>query len=225
MAKITSYSTLVTAIQDAAENDGAEFLAYIPTAIDLAEQMMFKELDLPEFTTKVTGSLTSSNNKISKPTGYHHMRFFNITQANDAKKFLKKRNEDFLLDYWPNENVTGTPKYYSDSSDTEFILAPTPDSGYSYEMKYVKKPDSLTSSNTTNYYTTYCPDIIFYATMLQMSIFMKSEMGLDKWAKAYIASRDSWNNSNRRTRRDDGEVPNATNPSPNTVIHTSNTNS
>ena len=56
MSKIIDYSTLVSAVQEAAENDGAEFLAYLPTAIALAEELLFKDLDLDDIPVKVTGS-------------------------------------------------------------------------------------------------------------------------------------------------------------------------
>ena len=66
MAAITNYSTLVQNIQDATETDGAEFIAYIPTAIALAEEKLFRELDLPELETVATGSLSSGTNTVSR---------------------------------------------------------------------------------------------------------------------------------------------------------------
>jgi len=120
--------------------------------------------------------------------------------------------------------VTGAPKYYADSSETVFIIAPTPDSTYAYEIKYQAKPTSLTSSNTTNYYALSCPDTLFYATMMEMAIFNKAYGDLKVWADAYTVSRDSWNVSVKRKRRDNGTNPNSPDDGPNTLAHTSQTN-
>ena len=74
MAKITNYTTLVAAVQEVSENDGSEFLAYIPTAIGLAEELLFKELDLEDLETKATGSLSSNVSTLNKPSGYEYLK-------------------------------------------------------------------------------------------------------------------------------------------------------
>jgi hypothetical protein len=205
MVAITNYSTLVSAIQEVSENDGTEFLAYIPTAIDL------EDLEI-----KSTGILSAGSPLLNKPSGYEYANYFNIT-ISSLKRFLKKRQEDFILDYWPNSSLTDVPKYYGDASETQFYLAPTPTLSYPYEIKYVAKPSGLTSTNTTNYYVLNCPDILFYACMLQMAVFIKSNDQINLWTGAYSSSRDSWNMSDKRTRRDNGTKPFNPDNAPNTV--------
>lgn len=216
MVAITNYTTLVSAVQEVSENDGAEFLAYIPTAIALAEDMLFKDLDLEELEIKTTGLLSAGSPLLNKPTGYEFANYINIT-VTSLKRFLKKRQEDFIIDYWPNSALTDVPKYYGDASETQFYLAPTPTISYPYEIKYVAKPSRLTSTNTTNFYVTSCSDILFYATMIQMSIFIKATEQINLWTAAYGYARDAWNTSDARTRRDNGSKPFNTDNTPNKV--------
>lgn len=223
MSIITNYATLISAIQEVSENDGTEFLAYIPTAIALAEDLMFKELDLEDLEIKVTGNLTTGVSTLTKPTGYEFANYITITVSNN-KKFLKKRLEDFIIDYWPNTSLTDVPSYYGDLSETQFRIAPTPNSTYPYEIKYVAKPTRLSASNPTNYYVTSCSDILFYATMIQMSIFMKDMEAQNNWTNFYVSARDSWNVSDKRTRRDNGSKPFNTDNGPNIVTQTMNSN-
>jgi len=224
MATITSYNTLVQAIKDAAEDDGTEFDAYIPTAIDLAEELLFRELELPDLETKYTGNLTQDNNTLAKPTGYKFGNYFKIV-VSGSNVILKKRRDDYIQDYWPDPTVSGVPKYYADSSVSNFIIAPTPDDSYEYELKVTVPPTKLSVSNQTNYFVNECQDLLFYACMIEMSRFMKAWSEIEKWASVYAPSRDDWNLNAARTRRDDGSVPSAPSSGPNSLKHTIQSNS
>lgn len=219
MSAITDYSTLVQALVDITEDDGTELANYLPTAIALAEDLLFKELDLPDLEAKTTGSLIIGTDTLTKPTGYEFANYIMIT-IGTTKYFLKKRLEDYVTSYWPDSSVTGIPKYYADSSSTQFKLAPTPDSTYSYEIKYTSKPTKLSTSNTTNYYITSCSDILFYATLIEVALFMKAFEQSRLWSDAYVALRDSWNTNIPRTRRDNGSTPQNPDSGPNSLFHT-----
>ena len=219
MATITSYNTLLSNVQAVVEDDGLEFADYIPTAIDLAEERLFKELDLPELEKKVTGILSINSPFISKPSDMEFKHFLSIT-VNNVKKFLKKRPEDYITDYWPNSTLTGEPKYYADISRTQILVAPTPDSGYAYEAKYTGKPTKLSVTNQTNYYTDYCTDILYAAVMAEMAKFMKAWSQIGAWENTYVVARDTWNIEMSRKRRDDLEVPRNPSGGPNSLKHT-----
>jgi hypothetical protein len=206
MTLITDYNTLIAAVQEVSENDGAEFLAYIPTAIALSEDLLYKELDLEDLDVKVTGTLTAANPMISKPSAFKAAKYMKIT-VNSNDILLKKRQEDFIIDYWPNSSQVDVPKYYTDASATQIRVAPTPDASYAYEIKHCAKPTKLSSTNPTNYFVTSCTDVLFCATMLQMCIFTKSTEQINIWTQMYTVARDTWNRSNKRTRRDNGSVP------------------
>ena len=218
MAIISNYNTLVAAIQEMSEDDSAEFLAFIPTAIDLAEELLFKELDLPDLETKATGTLTINNPVLVKPGGYEFCHYLRIT-ASSQEVTLRKRTEDYLVDYWPNSTTTGVPKYFADSSSTEFRLAPTPDLAYNYTLKYSAQPPKLTASNQTNYFITQCKDILFNAVMAEMSRFMKAWSQVQPWEAKYVALRDDWNIQMARKRRNDPETP-GNGTGPNSLKHT-----
>lgn len=223
MTAITSYNTLVAAVQAIAEDDGTEFIAYIPTAIDLAEELMFKELDLPDLMLKTNGTFTVNSQFINKPANYEFGHYLKMTIAN-VDTFLKKRMEDYLIDYWPNIAQVDVPKYYADASSTQFRVAPTPNFAHAYELKYTAKPTKLSLSNQTNYYTQKCQNILFNAVMMEMAKFMKAWSQVAIFEKTYTTLRDDWNIEMFRKRRDDGTVPNGTD-GPNTLKHTIQTNS
>lgn len=219
MASITDYDTLVQALKDIAEDDGTEFASYIPTAIDLAEERLIRELDLPDCEEKATGALTVNSPTITKPTGFKNMQFFSIN-ANGSDAILKKRSEDFIMDYWPSSAIAGTPKYYADVSSTLLKIAPTPDLGYTYIMKYLKQPTKLSASNTTNYFVTDCQDLLFTACQIEMVKFMKAWSQVAVHEQTFTSARDTWNLNMKRYRRDGGHIPQNPNGGGNTLSST-----
>lgn len=224
MASITTYATLVQALKDVAEDDGTEFDAYIPTAIDLAEERLIRELELPDCEEKATGALTINQTYIEKPTGYRNMQYFKLS-VSGSDVLLKKRTEDYLIDYWPNSTVADVPKYYADLSSTQFKLAPTPQLGYTYEMKYLKQPTKLSTTTTTNYFTDNCQDILFAACLVEMAKFMKAWSQVAVHEQTYAMARDTWNINIQRLRRDGGSIPNNPADGPNSLTHTMGTRS
>lgn len=216
MLAVNSYDTLVAAVKAEAEDDGVEFEAFIPVSIDAAEETLFKILDLPELEETDSGTVTANDPFITKPIGYEMGSFFFIRNG-AASRILTKKLKTFILDYWPDQGETSIPKYYGDHSKTQFILAPTPESNYGYEIRYTKKPDKLSAANQTNYYTENCSDCIFFATMVQMSLFMKAWSQVPLWEAKLAEARDGWNIQASRYRRDDGDVPMAMGAGPNTL--------
>jgi hypothetical protein len=223
MAVITNYNTLIQAVKDLAEDDGQEFSDYLPTAIDLAEERLFRELELPDIEDKEFGTLTPNSAGLLKPTNYEFAAYFTIDVAG-RKRNLLKRTESFVNDYWPDSTVTDVPKYYCDANSAAFKLAPTPESNYPYEIKYTKKPTKLSSTNATNYFTDSCKDLLFSATMLEMVKFMKSWSQIPVWEQTYNTQRESWNVQMMRFRRDENETPTVTASGPNTLKHTITSN-
>lgn len=207
MASISNYATLLQAIKDVAEDDGQEFVDYIPTAIDLAEEKLFRELDLPDLEDKAFGTLTPSSAALLKPTGYEYCEYLTI-DVNGLKRNLKKKLESFVNDYWPDTTATGIPKYYTDANYIAFKIVPTPEVNYAYELKYTKKPTKINATNVpTNYYTENCTDLLFSACMIEMCKFMKAWSQVPIWEQTYVAQRESWNVQMMRMRRDGNHVP------------------
>ena len=214
---IVDYTSLIQALSATAEDDSNEFMSFIPIAIDLAEETLFRELELPDIEIKAPGVFVPGTVAQAKPTGYRYCNYFKFKDAQGKNVFLKKRRDDFLQDYWPDPTLTDVPKYYSDASVLTFDLAPTPDVAYVYEIKYTRQPLKLTATNATNYFTDRCQDILFLRCMLEMSTFMKAWTQVPIWQAGYDALKASWNLSMARVARDDGHTPENLSNAPNTI--------
>lgn len=196
-----NYNDIVSAVQTTAEDTSAEFVAYIPTAIQLAEERLFRNLSI-DFSSTTSVTTTNFVTTVAKPTGHRVTHNLYISVSGEKRRLVKK-TEDFIYSYWPNSSTTGVPKYYADADVDNWILAPTPNSAYTITCEIVAKPAALSTLNTTNIFTEYYIDVLFYATMSAMADWMKDDAMKAKWDGLTNNAIDTINNEGRRYRQDD----------------------
>lgn len=171
MGSPTTFSDLQAAIIAMGQDASSEYAAYIPTAIGLAEDRLFKLIDL-DFSKEEQLSAVLNNPLVVKPADYHLGHNLYLIVSGERRRLVKK-TEDFLKDYWPSTVDNEIPKYYADQDSTYFRLAPTPNAAYNIIVEYEYKPSYLSDSNTTNIWTQRYPDVLFYAAMSAMCEFQR----------------------------------------------------
>lgn len=206
-----TYTGLLSAIQDLAEDDSLEFAAYIPTAIYLAEENLIKKLDKEDLVVETSILGSAGQRHVSAPTNIRFTNDLWFRTSAGSVRFPDLKTNDYLRDYWPTLTSTsaypnGTPKYYA-LEGGKYIFAPIPASAYNYTVRGVEQVDHLSATNQTNYFTDFCADALFYGTMVGMAEFMKDYETLQVWQQRYIDAVESINNEGRRERRDDSTTP------------------
>tara|TARA_R100000482_G_scaffold33233_1_gene10837 strand:+ start:405 stop:1049 length:645 start_codon:yes stop_codon:yes gene_type:complete len=182
-------TTLTASVQEWTQNDESTFVAEIPFFIKNAEERIFKTVDLDYFRKNVTGTATSGNKFLEKPSDY--MATFSLSLINSgANVFLLQKDVNFLQEYHPDPTVTGTPKYYAQFDVSTFILAPTPNADFTAELHYYYRPASLTTDNSgSTWISTNAPDALLYGTLVEAYTFMKGEKDLlDLYNGRYLES-------------------------------------
>ena len=203
---MADYTYLVNDIKNTAEDDSSEFLDQIPKLVNKAENRLIRELDDVGLNSYTSIAVSTSNPFVSLPSGTRIVRNFSI-KANGTKINLLPRTTEFISDYWPYVSASiGEPKYYGMRSNTQIVIAPTPASIHDGEIYYVSRPTTLSSVAPNNYFSDFCYDALFYASMLEASLFMKSFNTMQFWQSEYTAAIDGLRNQARRTRQDDMEV-------------------
>ena len=177
-----TFTTLKTAIQDYTQNTETTFDSQLSRFIVNAEERILKEVQLEVFRKYSQGSATNGNKFLSKPTDY--LAPFSLSADNsNVQSFLLLKHPTFLQDYTPNAvSTTGLPKYYANWNDGTFLLAPTPDSGYTMELHYFYRPTSITTSGDgTSWLGTNAEVALLYASLVEAYTFMKGEADLLKF--------------------------------------------
>lgn len=183
-ASVMTYDSLVENIQSYLERTDAATLDKIPLFIMLAEQVIASQIKFLGNLTVNTSTMTAGQNVIDKPARWHKTVSMNITVDGVRQPVLIRRYE-YLREYWPNPTLEGTPVFYCDYDYTHWMVAPTPDAAYNFEVLYYERVQPLDSSNQTNWFTIYAPQALLYGSLLQAMPFLKNDDRIPMWQGQY----------------------------------------
>ena len=213
------FVTLVSSIIATSENDGSEFVGALPEMIQRAQDRMMNDLDDQGLVTYFSVIVSNNTAKVSVPSGGEIIKTFSVEHADGSRTQLKHRPYEYLLDYWPVSASTGTPIYYGFKTNTEIRAAPTPSAvDLNGEIALIAQISAITTDNPTNYFTIHCENALFYASMIEASLFMKSFNTVPQWSQEYSTEIDRLRNRARRSRQDDMQTNFSPAGGPNTLV-------
>ena len=183
-ASVMTYDSLVENIQSYLERTDAATLDKIPLFIMLAEQVIASQIKFLGNLTVNASTMTTGQNVIDKPARWHKTVSMNITVAGQRQPVFNRRYE-YLREYWPDPASTDVPKFYCDYDYTHWMVAPTPDANYVFEVLYYERVQPLDSSNQTNWFTIYAPQALLYGSLLQAMPFLKNDDRIPMWQAQY----------------------------------------
>ena len=186
-----------------------EFAAAIPYFIENAQQKIWKELNTTGFQKTTELKKFQVNNAIiEKPADWQET--ISIIYGSEDNFFsnnvvLFPRSYEFCINYWPNINVNdpaNPPLFYCDYQAAgqkvgpykNYLIVPTPDKEYNYQITYIGRPNLITNDNQTNILTDYYPDLLFYAAFLEALIYLKDDQRMPVYTKLYQESLTAANN-------------------------------
>ena len=182
-------STLKTAVKDYCETSESTFDTQLTTFIQEAEERILKNVELPDFRKNVTGTSTASSTYLSTPSDFLSPYSLAVISSS-AYNYLLFKHVSFVRDYTPNPATTGLPKYYAVFDESTFILAPTPDSNYTFELHYKHRPASLTAGadSGTTWLSTNAPDALLYGTLVEAATFLKVPEEVAQYEQRFVSA-------------------------------------
>ena len=169
-----TYTTLKSAIGDYVDSAETTFTNNLPVFIKEAEERILKNVQLSVFRKNVTGSGTSGNTYLAAPSDFLTPLSLAVLDGDSNYTYLLLKQVTFMRDYTPAAATTGEPLYYGIFDDNTFILAPTPNSDFTFELHYVYRPESITaSSDGTSWLGTNAPDALLYGSLVEAATFLK----------------------------------------------------
>jgi hypothetical protein len=159
----------------------------IPRLINLAERRIARELKIQGFINVVSGTLQSGVSVYAKPDRWRDTVSINIGTGvnNNTRKVLFARAYEYLLSYWPDRTATDQPIFYSEYDYTHWLIAPTPNADYPFEVLYYELPPLLDDVVQTNWLTDYAPQLLLYGTLLEATPFLKNDERIPVWQNMY----------------------------------------
>lgn len=170
-----TYNSLVQQVQDELDRYDTLFVSYIPNFILQATDRINADLKNIGFEQYVTGAFIVGVSVQPKPARWRRTITFNYGTGtgNNTRNPIRLRTYEFCRAYAPDSTQTAPPQFYSDYGFYNFLIAPTPDQAYPFELAYLEIPQVITTSVQTNWLTNYAPSLYLYAVLLEAVIYLK----------------------------------------------------
>lgn len=165
-----------------ANGSTVSYTTQINTFIQQAEERIYNTVQIPSLRKNVTGSATAGNQYLGCPNDYLSTYSMAVIDNTGTYEYLLNKDVNFIRAAYPSPTATGTPKYYAlfgsrvfnDPNELSFILGPTPDSNYTFELHYFYYPQSIVTAGTSWLGDNYSP-VLLYGSLVEAYTYMKGE--------------------------------------------------
>ena len=191
-----TFDTLVTTILQYLERNDGQITALVPTFIMLAQRRIDKDCKNLGLIQYVGGQFVAGESVLLKPSDWRNTVTFNVGGGLDNNVYtqLYPRTYEFCRQYWPDDNQTGFPKYYCDYSFNSWLIVPTPQFTYNFQIAYYQTVSPISPDQQTNWFTQYAPELILYASLLESMLYLKNDERTEYWRGLYTESLGAFNN-------------------------------
>jgi hypothetical protein len=162
---IATYDNLVESIIKWSHRK--DILDLIPDFITLAEYEIFNnaETQLRIRETETVSTASTTGKYLALPPNFEKARSV-MLDINGVYRDVKFQAPEQMI----RQAATGQPKFFT-VVGTELEFDRTPDSAYTIQIQYYKKPDALTDVNQTNIIITDYPNIYLFAVLHQVYLW------------------------------------------------------
>lgn len=155
----------------------------VNTFIKQAEQRIYNTVELLVVWKSATGTVTSGNPYLATPADWLANFSLAVIDGSGNYEYLINKDVNFIRASYPNPTDTGFPVHYAFFDNDTFLLGPTPNGNYSYELLYYYYPESIVTAGTSWLGDNF-DSVLLYGALLEAYTFMKGEEDV---MKAYQA--------------------------------------
>ena len=212
-----TYSDFLTQVRNYTEVDANVLTdAIIQDFIRSVELDVAGKVDYDDLRKYANSSFTATNRAVSMPSDLLILRSIQVVDGSGNRTFLEKRDTSFISEY-NGTGTQGTPKYYANWDEFNIIVAPTPATGNTVQINYIKDPPQFTSTNQT-YLAKYQESMLLHGVLAEAFRFLKGPQDMyNLYEKKYNEEVQNFAlqqmGRRRRAEFDDG-VPRKVVPSP-----------
>lgn len=164
---ITSFTKLSADLQEYLEDEGPEFIAALPTIINKAHLLVSRAMNLDIFV-KEHGLTTTVGQKFIDLTAISPLRVNSLIYP--TGRFVERRSQAYVRMH----GGLGRPRYFCDRNEVMIDVTPVPDASYPVLVTYLTRPDDLSTTNETSWFTQHVPDLLQLACLVEACRFLKN---------------------------------------------------
>lgn len=113
--------------------------------------------------------------------------------TNDSYTPILLRSYEYARSFWPNQSLTAPPQFYADFGYNSWLISPTPDQSYPYQLAYLETPQVIDITYQTNYLTEFMPEVLLKAVLLEAMLDLKNDERIPVLEGEYVKAISSWN--------------------------------
>lgn len=197
-----TYSTLFEDVIATMEEDSDEFVSALPSIISRAQTYLQRRVDPANLNRFTDVTVSAATRVVGLPADLLVLRAVQVSTGGGVVNLIQQTNE-YLTQYWPVYTSVGTPKYFANKDNAEIFLAPTPMSATMATVEYVPRVTILSSTEPTNWFSTYADSAFFAACMMYANMWTKNGEASSRWKATADEELTTLNNEARRARRSD----------------------
>ena len=197
-----NYNSLIEDMQTYMLRTDQPYLAKIPQLIQQGIIRIYNNAKDIGFELYYTVNLAANNFLIDKPAKWQETISLSIVDANGNKGLLQERTYEYCKTYLPKANITGIPKYYTDSlvasnssSYSNWLIAPAADANYVVNVIYLGIPE-FNNANQTNFLTQRYPNLLLYSCLMEACLFLDNEEKRNKYEMMFGKELETINRMN-----------------------------
>ena len=172
-----NYSELVALLQDYTQNSSAEFVAAIPSIVQLAEDRIYQSVQFPALKKNATSNFTPSNKYLATPGDFLASYSIAVKSATGVYSYMLEKEVGFINEAFPNPSILGVPRFYALFDNSSFVVAPTPSGPLEVELHYFYEPESIVT-NGTSWLGDNVESVLFYGCLVEAYTYMKGDQDL-----------------------------------------------
>lgn len=180
----------------------------LPNLVNLAERRLQRDIKVVGTISVVSSTMIDGTAVYAKPDRWRETvsMFAGVGAGFNTRKELFTRSYEYCRNYWPNQTSKDEPRFYADYDYQHWLIVPTPDDDYPYEILYNEQPVYLDDNTQTNWFTEYAPDALLYGSLLEAQPFLKNEEMISVWDQFYQRAIGAINGEDRRQIVDRGLI-------------------
>ena len=171
---VLTYDSLTSSVLQYLERNDQAVIEAIPTFITLCEFEIAQQIKTLGQQQVVDAVMNQGDAVIPKPARWRKTVSFNVTGSSGTPTPVYLRKYEYLLNY-NTGGTSGLPLYYADYDYDHWLVSPTPDADYPFQVLFYERLQPLSSTNQTNWLTQNAPNAMLYGTLLQAMPFLKND--------------------------------------------------
>jgi hypothetical protein len=205
MSFVLTYDSLMArVISDLERGNDPVVLASMDSWIKFAHERIARDSNTQLFEVYVAGNFQGGQNVMQKPNRWQNTITWNYGTGTgfNIYNIMKLRTYEFCRDFWPDATLHDQPQFYANYGYQNWLISPTPDQAYPFELGYLETPQVIDVNFQVNYLTEFMPEILLKAVLWEAMITLKNDERIPVIKEGYVELIASWNQKDKFSKTD-----------------------